>query len=115
MGWRTVEHMSGTSPVCTACGQAPRDDDNNFLPAYTADGVDVDWGNDLYICFKCAGIISGLHGCLNPEETEALEKRVQNLEDANEEKGTRLEEQAARIETILNGAKARKALKESVK
>lgn len=116
MGWRTVDHMSGTSPVCTACGQAPRNQEtDDFLPAYTADGVDVDWGNNLYICYKCMDSLVQLHGSMPPEEAEKKETRVENLENEVEALKTQLEEQGERIEAMLRGAKARKELKEATK
>jgi hypothetical protein len=102
--------MFGPAPVCTACGQVPKDDDGP-LPAYNAVGVDVDWGNHLFICATCAGILAELHGCATPEETVKM-KKVMKLQAASIEAAEKkLREQQDKIDRVVAGAKARKELK----
>lgn len=110
--WEQVPHMFGPAPVCTACGQVPKDDHGaGPLPAYNAVGVDVDWGNHLFICWTCAGILAELHGCDTAENTEKRKKQLRLLKEKNEALTTQLAEQQEKIDTIVAGARARKELK----
>jgi hypothetical protein len=111
--WEQVEHMFGQSPVCTACGQAPRDVDGNLLPAYNAVGVDVDWGNHLFLCARCAEIVAELHGCSTAEETFRASKQLKLKDQQISELETKLAKQQELIDRVTAGAKARKELKNS--
>ena len=108
MTWKVVDHMFGPSPVCTACSQAPRDEEDNFRPAYNADGVDVDWGNHLFICGACMDVLVELHGSMRTEDAEKMRKKLELKEQAYDELETRFNEQETRIETMLGRATARK-------
>jgi hypothetical protein len=48
-------------------------------PAAFREGVDINWGDSLYICCSCARVIGGLFGMMDPDEVKALRKGEQAL------------------------------------
>src|SRR6478736_3239796 len=111
MTWVVVDHMFGPSPVCTACSQAPRDAEDNFRPAYAADGVDVDWGNHLFICAACMDVLVELHGSMSAEAAKKMRRKLRLTEESLEDYKRQLQEQEDKIQSMLGGAKARSELK----
>jgi hypothetical protein len=111
MGWKVIDHMFGPSPVCTACSQAPRDEHDNFRPAYNADGVDVDWGNHLFICGACMDVLVELHGSMRVDDADKMRRKLELTEEQLEATELQLAQQEERINSMLSGAQARKDLK----
>jgi hypothetical protein len=80
--------------------------------AYMLEGSDVNWGGTLQLCGSCVRIIGELHGMLEPDKVQILEKQIRELEkNLEESEGERIEYQSLN-ERMLSGAKARKASKE---
>jgi hypothetical protein len=70
--------------------------------------VDVDWGNNLYICDECSGVIGELMGWVRPEDFEKLKAEHKDLERRHEKLRERFKEQKGRLERIISGRKAEK-------
>lgn len=101
-----LETMRGTAPHCTFCRGVPRDDDNEPLPGATAEGVDVNWGDNLYICQDCIAIGGELIGMLTPVESEKLRKQIEFRNRQVEKLQGQIQKLEDRVERMLTGAKA---------
>lgn len=109
MRWIKVPAMNLKPHRCSACGSTPRDDaTGDNLPAMFREGVDINWGDSLYICWTCARIISELYGAISPEKASDLQTQLEETRTELEETSTELSESRARIDRMLDGVKAKK-------
>ena len=110
MGLTRVKGMELQPNCCTICGGNPIDDDGDQREAIFAEGVDIDWGNSLYICWDCANIIASLVGRATKEGFDRLEVENEELQDKYDKLLEEHEEQQELVDKIRAGAKARKNL-----
>lgn len=109
MRWIKVPAMNLKPYRCSACGSTPRDDaTGDNLPAFFREGVDINWGDSLYICDTCARIISELYGAIPPEEAVELQNENESLRTELEDTLQELKEVNARVDRMLDGVKAKK-------
>lgn len=99
--------------VCLTCGGTPTNDDGTPKKAIFAEGVDVDWGNSVYICWECSELIADLVGRATRSGFDALEARHEALLEAHAELEVAHERQEALIDKIREGSAAQKTLKAS--
>lgn len=104
-----VEGMPLEPHSCVSCGGGPRDADSNIMEVAFAEGVDINWGDSVYICASCARVIAELYGFRTPEDVEELNKEIERLKEV-EKKHKKLEK---RVKTMLEGARARKKVTDS--
>src|SRR5687768_16962205 len=114
MSLQLVKAMKQSPGVCLFCHGNPPGDDGQLQPAITDPEVDYDWGETPYICMFCAGLIADL---IDRVPAQAHDKLKQEAEDAI----TQLEELKAehealteRVHRMLEGARARKEVKDQV-
>lgn len=107
-----VDNMMKPPGRCGICNTTPHDDEGNPLPAIDTH-VDVDWGNNFYICDECADVICDLKGRVTPEELQKLRADYLQLKRDHKRLRTRFREQSDNLKRILAGkraeGKARKA------
>jgi hypothetical protein len=80
-------------------------------PAAFREGVDINWGDSLYICCSCARVIGGLFGMMDADEVNSLVREHEALQANYNELSQDFGKQKERIETMLEGAKAKKELR----
>jgi hypothetical protein len=104
--------MPETPQCCVACGGNPADFEGNQRQALWAEGVDIDWGSMLYLCWDCAEIIADLVGRATRGGFDDLTKRHEALLEEH----ARLESEHERLLELVNkirdGGTARRKLKE---
>jgi hypothetical protein len=101
---------------CAACGSTPQKEDGTGAePAAFREGVDINWGDSLYICCSCARVVGGLFGMLDPDEVKALRKENKELGEQLDELREEHETQEALIERIREGTKAQKEIRQRPK
>lgn len=105
-----VPNMSLPPGHCGICRKTPMDARGNPEPVIKT-GVDVNWGEELYICNDCATVI-GILAELEDMDVVAkiradLAQAEKAVEDLTEERDTL----QARIDRMIDGAKARREAK----
>jgi hypothetical protein len=107
-----VVGMELTPQACVLCANNPIDEaTGQQQEAIFAPGVDVNWGDSVYICKSCGEIIADLLG-------RTTKKGFDRLKDENEElKGriAELEADTALLERIRDGKDAVKEAKRKAK
>lgn len=107
--------MVGSKPECAFCGCTPRDEEDNLLPGVTAEGVDINWGDNLYMCQPCVKVAGQLIGM---EEAEVVERMGKQLDFRNhqvEKLQAENEKLEKRIGKMLDGSREMKAAREERK
>lgn len=107
MGWTKVTGMPLTPHACVACGQNPSDVEGNFDTALFAEGVDVDWGNSVYLCSSCQNVIVELITGYTIEQVAELDDKLKSSrKEFNDEKKAH-DKLKKRVKTMLKGARAK--------
>jgi hypothetical protein len=96
---------------CAVCGSNPVDLEGNQQQALWAEGVDIDWGNNLYLCWECVDIIADLGGRATKVGFDELQAKYDALLEAHAELEKEHEELQETVEVIKAGAAARRRLK----
>jgi hypothetical protein len=104
-----VEAMSKQPGICLVCGGNPPDpiDSRRQMPAIDLD-VDVNWGDNAYLCNECASLVSDLIGRPKVDVYMKVKKKVEELREENEALTAENEQLNSRLHRIVEGAKARK-------
>jgi hypothetical protein len=92
----------------------PSDDEGEPYPAAFAGGVDIDWGNALYVCRTCARVIGKLFGMMTPEGSEQLRGDYDKLSEEHAELMEEHEALKDKVRRMTDGARARKEAKKAV-
>jgi len=107
-----VKGMELNPNECVLCANNPLDEiTGKQQEAIFAPGVDVNWGNSVYICMSCAQIIADLIGRVPVEGFDNLKAKF----DALDEEHTELVEQHAKarklLERVADGKRATREVK----
>lgn len=95
--------------ACVVCARGPRDNDGNIRENVFAEAVDINWGDSVYVCPECAGLMANLFGYLAPDDVKELEARVKELEETEVD----YKKLKKRVKTMLDGGRARKEVRAS--
>lgn len=106
-----VSAMTEQPNCCTLCGSTPTDNDGQLKPAIFASGVDVDWGNAVYICWECGEIISDLMGRATRFGFDELEGKYNALKAEHDELLEEYETQEGLLDKIREGNTAQKTIR----
>lgn len=101
---------------CIICRCMPVDEESRErkpLPMFHAEGVDVNWGEDVNICQVCAGVMSDMMGRADEVTVQRLKTENKGLNAAYDELTKKYNEQTTRIKKILEGRKAEKTQREA--
>lgn len=96
---------------CVACGQTPRDDDVEGRPvkqAYFCEGVDVNWGDSVFLCDSCVRVLGELRGMMDVKQADRLKGNVMRYEARIKELEEERDTLQARIDRMLDGVRAKK-------
>lgn len=111
MGLRRVQGMPLMPHTCLLCGQGPTSNDGATRDVIFAEGVDVDWGNSVYICWECAELIADLVKRVTREGFDKLEATHEALTTEHAELLGKYTEQEETLDTIRRGSAAVKKVK----
>jgi hypothetical protein len=108
MGARFIETQAatGATPFCICCHTNPTDDEGTPLPMIEAEGVDVNYGDNLYICQVCAGLLGKMVGQEDSEKVQALERGLKKLRTQVKTETTRREKAESLLARIKDGKAA---------
>jgi hypothetical protein len=96
---------------CVACGGTPRDDEIEGRPsmqAYFCEGVDIDWGNSLFLCGNCVRVLGELRGMVGVTEHNKLKTLYESLLDSHEKLSETHAALQDRVDRMLDGVAAKK-------
>jgi hypothetical protein len=108
MKWSVVPAMHLKPYRCIACGSTPRDTSHPKRPqlqAYFAEGIDVNYGDSVFLCEECVKVLGQLRGMDVHEKTV---KDRDQWKKSYHEAMTELEETNDRVERMLDGVRAKK-------
>jgi hypothetical protein len=98
---------------CGICNTTPM---VNGRPAEALDtNVDVDWGNNFYICKECGNVIADLLGRVDEGDFEELKDKHGQLLESHKTLRRRFKEQEEKMETIIKGRQAETNVKKKRK
>lgn len=110
-----VKGMPLTPNACVLCASNPVDEiTGEQLEHVFAPGVDVDWGNSVYICNGCAHIISDLMGRSTVEGFDKLSRENRKLKKAYARLEEDHEKAKALLDRIADGKAAVKQVRKGV-
>ena len=113
MTWKRIDGMPESPQCCVACGGNPSDFEGHMQQALWAEGVDIDWGNMLYLCWECVQIIADLAGRATKEGFDKLDVQLNELQQRYEELEAEHAAQEELLQRVRDGAAARKQIKET--
>ena len=108
MGLVLTQQFNGE---CLICGCVPTNDqepNNPPFPMVWAEGMDVNWGQDVLLCKDCCGVIADLWGRVDAEKHEDVVDELADLKIEHEAITEKYEKQKERLNKVLEGARARK-------
>ena len=97
---------------CVCCGSNPhKEDGSGPEEAIFAEGVDIDWGNSVYICKSCVNIMATLFDYITPEEKHKLEQKIKKFKEERDNYKEDRDVLQSRIDRMLDGKAAIKEAK----
>lgn len=109
--WVVVPAMHLKPYRCIACGSTPRDTshpDRPNLQAYFREGVDVNFGDSVFLCEECVKVLGQLRGMVDVDVHEKLRKAEKLQCNRADEAEHDLAELQARVDRMLDGVRAKK-------
>lgn len=98
---------------CAACGSTPQKEDGSGAEdAAFREGVDINWGDSLYICKSCAKVIGELFGMMIPDDVTALKRENKELGKQLEGAQEKLDKQEKLLDRVREGSKAQKEIRQ---
>jgi aminoglycoside N3'-acetyltransferase len=116
--WVVVPAMHLKPYRCIACGSTPRDTTHPNRPqlqAYFCEGVDVNFGDSVFLCEECVKVLGQLRGMVDVDVHEKLMRQHKELEVSYRDLEADYNTQESRIERMLDGVKAKKEVTSSRK
>lgn len=110
-----VQGMPLLPHTCILCGQGPTDNEGNQQTVIFAEGVDVDWGNSVYICGECGEIIADLMGRVTREGFDHLTDSFETLQVAHADLLVEHEQQEELLDKIREGSAAQRTVRSKKK
>lgn len=108
-----VDVMKKPPGQCGICNTSPSGVDGKLLKAIDTN-VDVDWGNNLYICSECVNVISDLFDRVTTEEHQRVVNELKDLTARHRRLRRRykdLEERAGKMASGIEAATTTRARK----
>lgn len=102
---RLTNQIVQNPATCLICSTTPTDVEGRILPMIDTE-IDVNWGDNLYICSECLGIMAELSGWVEPGEIEALKQELIDYKRRLKKVTKLLTREKARNEAMLGGKRA---------
>jgi hypothetical protein len=112
--WELTQGMPLQPNCCIACGSTPIDDEGVPDAAAWATGIDVNWGDSVYLCRTCVRVAAGLFGMMTDDEAEKMREELQGLREEHSELEREHAKLSAFVGRMRDGAQAKKQAKEMV-
>lgn len=109
-----VEGMPLPPYTCVSCGQGPTDNEGHTQTCIFAEGVDIDWGNSVYICYDCTHLIADLAGRVTKEGFDRLTAAFEELTEKHDNLLEQHGEQEELLDKIREGSAAQKKIRQKV-
>ncbi len=109
-----VPNMKKAPGKCVCCNTTPMGPDGQPLPAIDLN-VDVDWGNNAYLCSECTGIICELWGWVSEETHDETLRELKQLQGDHKRLRERFKEQGEDLKKVTEGKAVEKRLKKKSK
>lgn len=100
---------------CLLCASNPVDEtkaEKPLLPFIHVPGLDVNWGDSVYICWNCAGVMADLLGRPAEEKVKAVLRGAKLQKKANEKLVKEVEELRSVVAALIAGEDAIEKAKE---
>lgn len=104
-----VDTMTKAPGRCGICNTTPTEN-GHPLPAIDTH-VDVDWGNNFYICDECANVICDLMGRVTVKEHKTVKRDLRKLGDDHQRLRKRYERRERELEALAAGKKVEKRVR----
>lgn len=108
---KMVEGMPLQPYTCLTCGQGPTDNDGNVQKVIFAEGVDIDWGNSVYICYECGELMADLMGRATRWGFDELTQKYEKVKAEYDELLDEHEKQEVLLDKIREGNAAQKQIR----
>lgn len=95
---------------CVCCNTTPLGPDNEPAPAIDLN-VDVDWGNNAYLCVECVNVICDLWGRVDEDTHNQLLKENKQLGKDHARLRERFKEQREDLKKLVEGQKVEHKVK----
>lgn len=109
-----VENMKKKPGKCLVCSTTPMKSDGTPKKAIDLN-VDVDWGQNAYICEECTNVICELWGWVSEEDHDAVLAEHRQLNKDHTRLRERFKEQGADLKRVLAGKKVERKHKKKRK
>lgn len=106
--WAAVQGMKLRPYRCVGCGNTGEMEEDGPPKAFFCEGVDINWGDSLYLCESCVNVLGQLAGMVTEEEYELAKTRLETLQHKHEQLKQEHDRQDERIDRMLDGVKAKK-------
>lgn len=111
MKWSVVPAMHLKPYRCIACGSTPRDTSHPNRPnlqAYFAEGIDVNFGDSVFLCEECVKVLGQLRGMVDVDVHEKAKKNFAAMMQERDSLIVELAQAQDRIDRMLDGVRAKK-------
>lgn len=108
-----VPNMRKAPGRCGICNTTPMED-GKPRPAIDTN-VDVDWGNNLYICDECTDVIAGLLDWITPEEYAQMKAALNQLKGDHKRLRKKFKERGEDLKALAEGERIRNRVKRRVR
>lgn len=113
MTWVITDGMPLPPGVCVGCGGNKQGDDGEPMEAAFAEGVDINWGDSVFICQSCGAILAKLFGFVKPTQVKKAKREMKAMERERDAAIARAEAAEDRAQRMLDGKAAVKEQKEA--
>lgn len=96
-----VDAMTKPPGRCGICNTTPTSE-GAPLPAIDTN-VDVDWGNNLYICIECCNVIADLMGRVEVETHEELRNAYDELKGSHKNLRQKFRQKEDDLQKVIAG------------
>lgn len=105
-----VKRMTESPAQCLACGGNPMDVSGRAQKAVDL-GVDVNWGDNAYLCWECVNLIADMIGRPDEGTVEKAQERIKFLDTRNKKMAAEMAEQEKLLKRIKDGRDALREVK----
>jgi hypothetical protein len=110
-----TEHVTQPPGCCLLCAGNPVDEtkeDHPLLPFIHVPGLDVNWGDSVYICWNCASVMADLLGRPDSEKVKAILRGAKLQKKANGKLVKEVDELKKLLASVIAGETATEKAKE---
>lgn len=119
MAIELVEKMELIPGSCFVCLQTPfskdKDEDRETPDPALDMGVDINFGDQAYLCLNCARVVAEVLDFISPEQWKEIKEENEDLKAKMSELAEEHKALQSRVKQILEGKKARAQVTKELK